>query len=142
MDIFPTCLDAAGAKHPKKFNDFEVLPLEGVSLLPVMRDSKAIPEERVLCWERMGNAAVRQGNWKLVRGYGPAAADGDIASSGPRSGEWELYRVDTDPGETNNIAMQEPARAKSMAQLYETWVKRVGVVPREQIVEQMQPVKK
>jgi hypothetical protein len=53
-----------------------------------------------------------------------------------------LYRVDTDPGETNNIAMQEPARAKSMAQLYETWVKRVGVVPREQIVEQMQPVKK
>ena len=142
MDIFPTCLDAAGAKHPKKFNDFEVLPLEGVSLLPVMRDSKAIPEERVLCWERMGNAAVRQGNWKLVRGYGPAAADGDIASSGPGSGEWELYRVDTDPGETNNIAMQEPARAKSMAQLYETWVKRVGVVPREQIVEQIQPVKK
>ena len=142
MDIFPTCLDAASAKHPKKFKDVEALPLEGVSLLPAIRDAAKIPEGRVLCWERMGNEAVRQGNWKLVRGYGPPSADGGVESIGPRRGEWELYRVDDDPGETNNLAKQEPERVKAMAQQYETWARRVGVVPREKIVEQMQPAKK
>lgn len=137
IDIHATCLDAARTRQPTVFRDQKVLPVEGLSLLPAIRGTGVIPSDRVLCWERMGNEAVRQGGWKLVRAYGSGAEDGDISATGPRSGDWELYDTTTDPGETTNLAGQHPERVKSLIRLYETWAPRVGVVPREEIVEQM-----
>lgn len=139
MDIFPTCLDAASSKHPTTFAGHSVQPLEGMSLLPALRGERAsLPMDRPLFWERMGNEAVRLGHWKLVRGYGPAAENGGIASTGPRTGTWELYDTSIDPGETNDLAASQPERLTSMTQLFETWATRVGVVPREEIVKLMQ----
>jgi arylsulfatase len=140
MDVFPTCLDAAAAKHPATFAGHAVQPLEGTSLLPALRGGLAsLPMERTLFWERMGNEAVRQGHWKLVRGYGAATENGSIASSGPRTGSWELYDTSTDPGETNDLAGSQPGRVQTMQSQFETWAKRVGVVPREEIVKQTKP---
>ena len=85
----------------------------------------------------MGNEAVRQGGWKLVRAYGAATEDGNITGTGPRTGEWELYDTTTDPGETTNLAARQPERVKSMTHLFEAWAARVGVVPREEIVKLM-----
>lgn len=137
IDIHATCLDAALTRQPQSFRDYEVLPPEGVSLLPSLRGLGAIPADRVLCWERMGNQAVRQGGWKLVRAYGAVTEDGNITSTGPRTGEWELYDTTTDPGETMNLAARYPERVTSMTRLFETWAARVGVVPRETIVNLM-----
>jgi len=135
MDLFPTCLDAAAVKHPTTFANHPVQPLEGISLLPALRGEIAtLPMDRTLFWERMGNEAMRQGDWKLVRGYGPAAGDGGIATSGPRTGVWELYDTAADPGETSDLATSQPERVKTMQSQFESWAKRVGVVPRERIV--------
>ena len=135
IDIHATCLDAARTQQPRSFRDHDVLPAEGLSLLPTIRGTGTIPFDRVLCWERMGNEAVRHGSWKLVRGYGSGTDDGNITSTGPRTGQWELYDTTTDPGETNNLAAQHPDRVKSMTRLFESWSTRVGVVPREEIVK-------
>jgi hypothetical protein len=43
--------------------------------------------------------------------------DGNITSTGPRSGEWELYDTTTDPGETMNLAARYPKRVTSMTRL-------------------------
>jgi arylsulfatase len=137
IDIHATCLDAARTRHPKSFRDQDVLAAEGLSLLPTLRGTGTIPADRVLCWERMGNEAVRQGRWKLVRAYGAVTEDGNISETGPRIGEWELYDTTSDPGETTNLAAQHPERVKSMTRLFETWTTRVGVVPREEIVKLM-----
>jgi arylsulfatase len=134
IDIHATCLDAARTRHPKSFRDQDVLAAEGLSLLPTLRGTGTIPADRVLCWERMGNEAVRQGRWKLVRAYGAVTEDGNITSTGPRSGEWELYDTTSDPGETTNLAAQQPERVQSMTRLFESWATRVGVVQREEIV--------
>lgn len=138
IDIHATCLDAAHTQQPTSFRDQKVLPKEGVSLLPAIQGTGTISSDRVLCWERMGNEAVRQGKWKLVRGYGAATEDGNIISTGPRTGRWELYDTSTDPGETMNLAAKHPEQMQSMSRLYETWAARVGVVPREEIVKLME----
>ncbi len=137
IDIQATCLDAARAQQPTSFQGHNVLPLEGQSLLPAFRGTGTISSDRVLCWERMGNEAVRQGQWKLVRSYGAVNEEGNITSTGPRTGEWELYDTMADPGETKNIAAQHPERMKSMTHLFEKWAARIGVVPREEIVQLM-----
>jgi arylsulfatase len=138
MDVFPTCLEAANAKHPPTFAGHAVQPLEGTSLLPALRGEVAtLPMDRPLFWERMGNEAMRQGHWKLVRGYGPASENGGIATTGPRTGKWELYDTSTDPGETHDLAAQQSEKVASLVSQHEAWAKRVGVVPREHIVQRI-----
>jgi len=134
IDIQPTCLAAAGLTQPKSFRGVPVAELEGVSLLPSACGKGELAGNRLLFWERMGNQAVRQDNWKLVRGYGEAQRDGGHANKGPRRGLWELYDTAKDPGETNNLVDSHPERAAELRTAFEKWAGRVGVIPREQIL--------
>jgi arylsulfatase A-like enzyme len=60
IDFMPTILDYAGAAPP------ETRPLDGRSLRDVFSGDE--PAERRVFWQHGGQAAVRQGPWKLVRG--------------------------------------------------------------------------
>jgi len=110
MDIMPTLCEVAGANYPETYNDETVLPTEGKSLLPVF-----VGEEReahdVICWEHLGNRAVRQGKWKIV------AAKGE---------SWELYDLDENRSETTNLAGQFPDKVERMAGMWSDWAKRTG----------------
>lgn len=86
----------------------------------------------------MGNEAVRQWSWKLVHIFGAVTEDGDIAETGPRTGEWDPFGMSSDLGESKNLAAEDPGRVRSMARLFEAWTARIGVVPRKENVKPMQ----
>jgi len=117
-DIMATVLDLTGAEYPAELNGNEICPCEGASLLPVF-DNRS-NDRGVLYFEHEGNAAVRDGRWKLVRNY---------------PGDWELYDMEADRTEMNNLADDEPKRVREMAAGYDAWADRCGVVPREKILE-------
>jgi arylsulfatase len=73
-------------------------------------------------WEHEGNAAIRVGKWKLVKRY-PC--------------DWELYDMEADRTELNDLSAIHPERVTEMAFQYEAWAKRCGVLPRDKIVELM-----
>src|SRR5438270_9439847 len=100
-----TCVDVAGAKYPTEFNGKKILPMEGRSLVPAFTD-KPIEREAIF-WEHEGNAAVRVGDWKLVR-LG-------------RKGMWELYNLKTDRTELHDLAAAQPDRVKELAATWEAW---------------------
>ncbi len=104
VDIMATCVDVAGANYPSEFNGKPIQPMEGRSLVPAFRN-KTIKRD-ALYWEHMGNAAIRVGDWKLVR-------------SG-RDGPWELYDLKSDRTELHNLAAEKPDLVK---QLSEKWKK-------------------
>jgi arylsulfatase A-like enzyme len=60
IDLMATALDAAGVSYPDRYDDREIHPLDGISLLPILRG-----EEReghpALFWEHFGARAVRRG---------------------------------------------------------------------------------
>jgi arylsulfatase len=116
IDILPTCLDAAGAPYPSTYDGRDVQPVEGRSLLPVMRGHQSSVHD-VLYWEHEGNRAVRHGDWKLV----------SRSRFTPRN--WELYHMDEDRTETNDQAGQRPDLAQSLAHDYRRWAERAGVIP-------------
>jgi arylsulfatase len=118
IDLLPTCLDAAGAAPPRE--------TEGRSLLPLLAGRSA-GLERALFWEHEGNRAVRQGKWKLVSKF---------------PGPWELYDMEADRTELNDLAGSQPERAAAMARLYDSWAARANVVPWEQLRRQASVVKK
>jgi arylsulfatase len=122
-DIMATIVEATGARYPSTFEGHAIDPLEGQSLLPVFADEAAAVESRKpMFWEHEGNAAVRIGQWKLVKRY-------------PR--DWELYDMDADRTELHDLAAQQPRRVQEMAAQYDAWAKRCGVLDREKIVTLM-----
>lgn len=122
IDVMPTLLDVTEADYPKQFESNDILPLDGVSLRPAF-NSKSLGRDEPIFVEHENNAMARDGKWKLV-GRGVA---------GPKSvafAKWELYDMDSDRTETNNLAKQMPAKVKELASKWNAWSERVGVYPK------------
>jgi len=113
IDIMPTCLEIAGATYPRKYKGKRIIPLEGKSLVPAF-DNKAIEREAIY-FEHEANRAIRVGKWKLV-------AKGI-------DGPWELYDLEADRTELNDLAQKFPERTKKMAVMWQGWAKRTNVLP-------------
>jgi arylsulfatase len=113
IDLMATCVDVSGARYPIEAGDENIQPMEGRSLVPAFAD-KTIEREAIFC-EHEGNRAVITPKWKLV-------------ARGAR-GAWELYDVEADRTETNDLAVKNPAQVARMAAMWESWAKRTRVLP-------------
>lgn len=89
LDLFPTALEAAGVWQ-SQFTD-------GTDLMPHLSGEDSFPPHQGLYWRVGKRNAYRKGNWKIVRN----ARRGE-------NGEWELYNLQEDIGETLNLADAEP----------------------------------
>jgi arylsulfatase len=112
IDIMATAVDISGAKYPGA----PVQPMEGRSLLPVFQGKSV--GDRKLYWEHMGNRAALDGKWKLV-------------SRDP--GSWELYDLEADRTEMNDLAARMPDKTNQMIGAYTAWAQRCGVAPWEEV---------
>ena len=107
IDIMATCIDVASAEYPSRYKGHRITPMEGKSLLPAF-DNRPI-ERQALYWEHEGNRAVRKDKWKLVSKY---------------PGRWELYDLEADRTEMNNLADKHPELVTELAATYNAWAKR------------------
>jgi arylsulfatase len=123
-DIMPTVLEVAQAEYPATFHSQTIYPLEGESLQPIFEGRERLHPKPIF-WEHEGNRAVRLGQWKLVSRY---------------PGPWELYDMEADRTELNDLAAAQPAQVKELSDLYDRWAERCHVVPPDQL-PQPQPIK-
>jgi arylsulfatase len=107
IDLLPTALEAAGIKYPKTYNGRKVDPADGKSMVPILRGKKRQDHE-VLFWKFSHGCAVRHRKWKLVR-----------MDKEP----WELYDIEADPVELNNLSRKYPEKAAQLKALWEKWYK-------------------
>lgn len=119
-DIMATLLDITQTPYPRERKGASVPALEGASLRPAF-EADGLPD-RPMFWEHEGNAAVRLGRWKLVRKF---------------PDPWELYDLESDRTELNDLSARHPERVTDMLALYQAWANRCGVIPREKILEIM-----
>lgn len=111
IDFMPTCLDVAGASYPTEFHGRHPLPLAGKSLLPVFQGGQRVGHDE-LCWSVPRHHAIRVGKWKAVR---------------PRhGGPWQLFDLDADGTETDDLAARHPERVQELANRFKAWQDRVG----------------
>lgn len=120
-DITPTILELTGAKAPgARYGGRVVEPMIGRSLVPLIggRDDRVYGPEEPIGYELGGNAALFQGDYKIVLNRGPV---GD--------GEWHLYDIAKDPGETTDLAAAQPHQLQQMLSNYHDYARRNGVLP-------------
>src|SRR5262249_33408162 len=94
-----------------RFPDRDLSPVEGKSLLPILLGKQREGHDAIF-WEHEGNRAVRQSKWKLVAEHGKP---------------WELYDLDRDRTELENLAGRNPEVVRELTRRYDEWATRVGV---------------
>jgi len=100
LDIFATSIAAAGLeKAPAK-------AVDGVDLVPHLTGMESAAPHKTLYWRKEKMAAVRQGSYKLIRleGYG-----------------YRLYKLDDDPGESQNLSESQPEKLQELISSLELW---------------------
>jgi arylsulfatase A-like enzyme len=100
LDLLPTALEMADAtaKPPK--------PLDGESLLPLLRGERASLSRDALVWRVGDHYAVRRGDWKLLHFLDRPAMLFDLAK---------------DPGERTDLAAKEAKRVAELEAIYQAW---------------------
>ena len=122
IDIMATCLDITGIQYPSVYKGQMIQPLEGKSLLPTFTDKKI--NRAFIFWEHNGNRAIRVDNWKLVsqtKIYKHFTSADELA--------WELYDLEKDPTEQQNLAEKYPEKVKALSEQWEKEATRTKAKP-------------
>lgn len=99
IDFMATFIDVAGAEYPRQIGERKIDPLQGKSLLPIFHGQTRDGHDQ-LYFHFGTDRALRQGPWKLVSA---------------KLGRWELYNLDEDRTELNDLAAEYPQRVKAMS---------------------------
>ena len=120
MDIMPTFMEIAGIKHPgEKYRGRNVNPIKGVSVNTLLNGESSMvhDENHVIGWELFAKRAIRQGKWKAIvmpEPYGP--------------NDWQLYNLDEDIYEANDLSQSNPKKMQEMIGLWEEYAKENSVI--------------
>ncbi|KAH9234231.1 hypothetical protein K456DRAFT_1834896 [Colletotrichum gloeosporioides 23] len=125
MDILPTILEMAQVQHPgTSFRGREVVIPRGKSWVSHLSspdycaaDSTVHGEDvHVHGWELFGLRAIREGKWKAVWLNKPRGKD-----------DWELYDVEKDPAEMNDVSDKEPEVMRRLVNHWERYYAETGM---------------
>lgn len=121
IDITPTILDLVGLEAPDVVAGVPQMPVHGQSLAPTLADETAKIERGPQYFEMLGHRGLWADGWKAVARHTPGTSWDDDA--------WELYNLDEDFAEANDLAAQDPERLAEMVDGWWREAERHGVLP-------------
>ncbi len=128
IDILPTILEAAGIPEPCEVNGVPQRPIEGISMAYTFANKNAPSRHVTQYFEMLGNRALYHDGWiaGCLHGRlpwqtaGGASFDNDI---------WELYNIDEDFSQANNLAKKEPAKLRDLQDRFLAEAAKYNVLP-------------
>jgi arylsulfatase A-like enzyme len=117
IDIAPTIYEAVGIKFPNLLNGVTQKPLDGVSMVYSFGDAKAAGRRRSQYFEMLINRGIYQDGWWAAARAGvpwessPKPIDPDTTT-------WELYNIDEDYSQANDLATKNPTKLREMQDLW------------------------
>ena len=112
IDIAATCLDAATVEYPKTYRGNAVTPIEGKSLLPILRGEQRAGHPQIF-FEHYGHKALREGSLKLVS---------------DEEGPWRLYDLAHDKSELHDLAAEQPETVARLVRDWKRWAIRTKAI--------------
>ena len=128
IDIVPTILEACKIQTPSVLNGIPQKPIEGVSMAYSFDNGSAKGQRTTQYFELATNRAIYHDGWVACSQYGlpwETAGRGDGFITAP----WELYNVDADFSEADNLAAKEPGKLKELQARFLDEAKKYDVLP-------------
>ena len=117
-DIMPTVLALAGVNYPQETKETPLKQPIGKSILPLLNgDTTVLSAEKGMGWELFEGKAYIKGNWKILRLAKPFG-----------TGSWQLYDIEKDPGEINDLSQQFPEKRDSLIRDWMKYAEENGVI--------------
>jgi len=133
IDVVPTTLEATGIPAPETVDGIKQAPIEGASFAYTFdkENAKAPSQHTTQCFEMMGQWALYDDGWLLStkvnrapwEAFGPANPD-------PLNNQvLELYDLNMDFSQSQNIADKHPDKVKEMKEMFIAEAKKYQVFP-------------
>jgi arylsulfatase A-like enzyme len=128
IDIVPTILEACKLPEPSVVNGISQKPIEGVSMLYSFDDANAKERRTTQYFELATNRAIYVDGWVACSQYGlPWVTAGH--DDGFVNAPWELYDIQNDFSEANDLAAKEPAKLKALQATFLAEARKYNVFP-------------
>jgi arylsulfatase len=134
IDILPSTVELAKVKVPAVINGYKQLPLHGASFAATIADAAAPARRTVQYYELHGGRAIYKDGWKAAvyhpRGFfGTGESDPHFSPPPFEKDKWELYNLQQDWNETNNLAAQYPQKLEELKALFDKEATKYNVYP-------------
>ena len=133
IDIVPTIFEATGIPQPDTVNGIKQIPIEGVSMAYTWdkANASATTKHTTQYFEMLGNRAIYSDGW--VAATTPATLPWELSTAAPpdviTGYTWELYNVQEDPTQFNDLAAKMPDKLKQLQDLFYSEAKKYNVLP-------------
>ena len=133
IDIVPTILDASGIQAPQTVDGVTQSPIEGVSMAYTFdaANANAPSDHHTQYFEMMGDRALYHDGWiastKVVRP--PWNTVGAVNPDPANNVSWELYDLQKDWTQANDVAAAEPKKLKELQDLFWIEASKYQVLP-------------
>ena len=127
VDIAPTIMEAAGLPFPKSVNGTEQTPFSGVSFLYSFDNAKAPSQHTTQYFEMFGNRAIYHDGWVACTRH---SIPWLLVQNPPLKDDvWELYNVNEDFSEADNLADKNPEKLKELQEIFKEEAAKNHVFP-------------
>jgi len=124
-DIVPTILEACGVTMPDVVDGVKQTPLAGVSMKYSFDNVKAPTTKKVQYYEMTGTRGLWKDGWKATSVHGALPVNlGNFDKD-----KWELYNVDKDRSESQDLAAKYPDKVKELEKIWLEEAKKNNVLP-------------
>ncbi|MGH3011050.1 MAG: arylsulfatase, partial [Gaiellaceae bacterium] len=124
-DIVPTIFECCGIEMPETVDGVKQSPLEGVSMRYSFDDPDAPTPKETQYYEMLGTRGIWHKGWKAATEHAPLPSDiGNFDRD-----HWQLFHVDEDRSEANDLAGQHPEKLEELEALWLEEAKRCSVLP-------------
>ena len=128
IDITPTILEAAGITVPTEVNGVKQQKLEGTSLVYTFDNSDAPSHHKTQYFEMFGNRAIYDEGWVAAARHPRLPWQGTINADFQQD-PWELYNIEEDFSEANNLAAENPEKLEKLQKLFFSQARQYQVLP-------------
>jgi arylsulfatase len=128
IDIAPTIYEATGVQFPTVLNGVAQKPIEGVSMVYSFDSATAPSRRRSQYFEMFINRGIYHDGWWAASRTG-IPWESSVKPVNPDEAAWELYHLDEDFSQANDLAARSPAKLRELQDLWWAEAARYSVLP-------------
>ena len=128
IDVVPTIYEVTGITAPTELNGVQQAPIEGISFAYTFNDAKAKSRRTTQYFEMFVNRGIYHDGW-MASALSFPPWQSNRGAFDPDKQKWELYNIDEDFSQANDVAQANPEKLRQMQDLWWVEAAKYNVLP-------------